>query len=344
MNILKKLPGLILIVVTAVIAYYLSNYYPLLDSLVAGIILGMIIRTIVGSRPFFLFGTEFFPSLLIPIGLVLYGVNLKFQKVLEVSSLTLLVWLQLFVGILIIFWLADIFSRRLKINQATGILTAIGTAICGASAIIMAAPIIRAKKDDIGRALLTITLWGLIGVFLYPFVQKFFGMSKEVYALFTSTTLHQTGFVKMAASHLGTACKDLAISLKLIRTILIVPILIILSIIFSKKEDEPAINPPTPNVPAQDGARKPFLIYWALAGFIIMGLLFSFVPTLTPYAKTIQPYSVFIWTMALASIGLMIDIRNLLKELPRVIFLGLILWLTIIAVFMLGYWAITFIS
>ncbi|MFA4890601.1 MAG: putative sulfate exporter family transporter [Candidatus Paceibacterota bacterium] len=338
MNMLKKLPGLILIVITAVTAYYLSNYYPLIDSLVAGIILGMVIRLIIGSSPFFLSGTEFFPSLLIPIGLVLYGVNLKFQKVLEVASLTWIVWLQLFVGISVVFWLAGILGRRLKISQGTSILTAVGTAICGASAIIMVAPIIRAKKDDIGRALLTITLFGLIGVFLYPFIQKFFGMPKDIYALFTSTTLSQTGFVKMAASYLGTACKDLALSLKLIRTILIVPVLIILSIIFSKKEDEPIAQD------EQDEIKKPFLIYWALAGFITVGLLFSFVPVLAPYAKTIQPYSVFIWTMALVSIGLMIDVRILFKEFPRAAFLGLILWLVAIAVFMFGYWAVTIIG
>jgi uncharacterized integral membrane protein (TIGR00698 family) len=342
MNFKKILPGFILIVVTTTIAFYISQYFPLLDSLVVGLVLGIIIRTILGTGTLFLSGIDFFPALLIPIGLVLYGVNLKFQNILEVSSLTWIVWLQLFVGTLVIFWLADILAPRFKLSQGSSLLTAVGTAICGASAIIMAAPIIKAKKDDIGRALLTITLWGIIGVLFYPFIQKFFGMSKEIYALFTGMTLHQTGFVKSAASFLGNDCKELALSLKLLRTIMIVPILIIFSVIFGgKKEDESEINAPMPNVAVQDEYPKPLLMYWALGGFIITGLLFSFVPVLESYVKIIQPYSVFVWTMALTSIGLMINIRGLFKDFLRIALFGLILWLALIAVFMFGYWFMT---
>lgn len=323
-----KLPGLIIVVVIGLVAYYLSQFYIIFDSLVVGLLLGMIIRLILGASPRFLPGLEAAPYLFIPLGIVLYGANLNLHKL---SVVTPLAWLQLIVSAITIFWLASFLEQWLKIGGKTSILTAVGTAICGASAIIMASPIVKAKKEDTGKALLVITIWGLIGVFLYPFIQKLLAMPENAYALFTATTLPQTGFVKMAALFLGKSVETLALSIKVARTALIIPVLIIFAVIFRKEgeDGEPAIT-----------ELKTKVIYWALAGFILLGLLFSFIPELIPYAKTIQPWSAILWTLALTSIGLTIELKSLLKELFRPLILGILIWLVAIAIFMFGYWAI----
>lgn len=329
-KILQVSPGLIFAVIVGAAAYYLSQFYILLDPLMSGILLGIIIRLIIGNRPLFSPGLEFSPRLLIPIGIVLYGVNLEFQKLSKVMPIA---WLQLAVSIVVIFWLADFLGKWLKINGKTGVLTAVGTAICGASAVVMAAPAVKAEKEDTGKALLTVVLWGIVGAFLYPFIQKFLGMPENIYALFTATTLQTTGAVKTAVAFLGKNTEALALSIKLARTALIIPVIAVLTIIFRKEQSaESSVE--------QTESRSSFIIYWALVGFVLVGLLFSFIPDLTAYVKTLKPYSAIIWTLALTSIGLTIDVKNLFKNLARSLVLGLFIWLGAIAVFMLGYWLI----
>lgn len=328
-KILQVFPGFILAATIGVAAYYLSQLHILLDPLVVGILLGILVRLFIGDRQLFSSGLEFSPRLFIPVGIVLYGVNLEFQKLSQVMPIA---WLQLAVSMVVVFWLAGFLGQWFKIGGKTGVLTAVGTAICGVSAVVMAAPAVKAEREDIGKALLAVVLWGIVGAFLYPFIQKFTGMSGEIYALFSATTLQTTGAVKTAVAFLGKNVETLALSIKLARTALIIPIIAVLAVVFGKENSETADNGIKQN--------SPFFVYWALAGFVLAGVLFSFVPDLTAYVKTIKPYSAILWTLAMASIGLTIDIKNLLKNLARPLALGLFLWLGMIAIFMIGYWLI----
>lgn len=325
-KILRILPGLILAIVIGAGAYYLSQFHILLDPLVVGILFGIFIRLAIGNSLIFAPGLEFTPRFIIPIGIVLYGVNLEFQKLSKVMPMA---WLQMLVGMAVIFWLANFFGKLLKINEKTSILTAIGTAICGASAVAMAGPTVKAEKEDMGKALLVVVFWGIIGAFIYPFIQKFLIMPADIYALFAATTLHTTGAVKTAVLFLGKNTEALALSIKLARTALIIPIIIALSVFFRKEKEE------------ESAARvNNIYIYLALTGFVMTGILFSFIPELTGYVKTIKPYSAILWTLAMTSIGLTIDIKNLLNDLVKPLALGFLVWLGAIAVFMLGYWLI----
>lgn len=326
----NKLFNLMLVVAIGLSAYFLSQLYILLDPLVIGILLGMAVRLIISFIPRLSTGLEISPRPFIFLGIILYGINLKFHKLLTIMPLA---WLQLIVSMVVIFWLAGFLGKLLKINEKTSILTAVGTAICGASAIVMATPTIKAEKEDTGKALIAITLWGLIGVFLSPIIQKLLAMSEGAYALFVATTLPQTGMVKMAALFLGKNVEALALSIKVARTALIIPVLIILAILFREKEENQPLNS------EKNGWNFPS-IFWALAGFVLVGLLFSFFPILNPYAEIIKPYSTIVWTLAMAGIGLTIEIKSLIKGISRPLILGLFIWLAGIAIFMLGYWTI----
>lgn len=323
-------PGLVLVAIVGAAGYYLSQFHLLLDPLMVGILLGVAVRLFIGNNSLFLPGLQFSPRLLIPLGIVLYGVNLEFQKL---SNIMPMAWLQLIVSMVVIFWLAGFLGKWLKISGKTSVLTAVGTAICGASAVVMAAPAVRADKEDIGKALLTVVLWAGVGAFLYPLVQKFLAMSGDVYALFSATTLQTTGAVKTAVAFLGKEVTALALSIKLARTALIIPIIVALVIIFRKEQNPEAAD-------NQVKQNQPLFIYWALAGFVLTGLLFSFVPDLTAYVKTIKPYSAVLWTLAMVSIGMSIEIKSLISGISRPLILGLLLWLSSIAIFMLGYWAV----
>ncbi len=80
-------PGFILAVVVGCFSWHLAHLHPAIDSLVAGIVLGIVIRSIIGERAWLSPGFVFAPQAFIPAGIVFYGVNLRFQKLAAVPSL-----------------------------------------------------------------------------------------------------------------------------------------------------------------------------------------------------------------------------------------------------------------
>lgn len=324
------IPGFVLATAVGFAAYYLSQFNILLDSLLVGIVLGVLVRFFLRDCTAFFPGLEFASRLFIPLGIILYGAKLEFQKLLEVP---LVAWFQLTVGALVVFAVAIIFAKRLSVGGKVGILSAVGTAICGASAIVITAPAIKATKKDIGNALIAVVFWGIIGAFLYPFIQKLLMISTDAYTLFSASTLQTTGSIKTAMAPFGEDALNLALSVKVARTALIIPILAVLVVIFRRvKVEDTGLDA------GQAEAKSPFFINIALVGFVVMGFLFSLVPNMVAYAGIANTYATILWTLAMASIGLLIDARGLLKELGRPLVLGFLLWMAVITMFVLGYW------
>lgn len=320
----ERIPGLLLAIALGLLAYWVAGLNKAMDALVVGIVFGMLIRAAIGERKVLLPGLDFAPKLLIPLGIILYGVNLEFHKLASVQAIA---WLQLIVGIVVIFWVVVYVGSRLGLSDKTQLLIGMGTSICGASAIVLASPVIEAKKEDTGTSLIVITIIGLLGVAAYPTIQSLLDMSKDSYAFFCATTLHQTGLVKMAANFLGKECVDLALSIKMARTAMIIPILIGLSWYASYLK-------------ASKGIKVRFGVPWFLWGFLIVGLLFSFSPQIGQYSKVVKPWASLVWAFALTSIGLSVDIRKIIITLPKPILLGALAWFSIICLFFFGYFVI----
>ncbi len=320
---LEKIPGLGLAITLGLSAYWVAGLNKAMDALVVGIVFGMLARSAIGERKMLLPGLGLAPKILIPLGIILYGVNLEFHKLASVPAI---VWLQFLVGIVIVFWVAVYVGSRLGLSDKTQLLIGMGTSICGASAIILASPVIEAEKEDTGMSLLVITILGFLGVATYPAIQSFLSMSWQSYAFFCATTLHQTGLVKMAANFLGKECVDLAICIKMARTATIIPILLG----FSWYASYLAVT---------KGMKARFGVPWFLWGFLLIGLLFSF-SQIGQYSKAIKPWASLAFTFALTSIGLGVDIKKIVFTLPKPILLGALAWLSIIALFFFGYFVI----
>lgn len=310
---LKALTGFFLAITISCIAFYVASLHPSLDSLVLGIIFGIIVRAIIGERPLFLKSFEFAPRLFIPIGMVIYGVNLDFTKL---SSIPYVVWGQIFGQILIIFILAIYLGRLFKLGDKLPLLLATGTGICGASAIVIAQSVLKTEPEETSSSLITITILGIFGLFIYPLTVNWF--SKDAYTIFCATTLHMTGLVKMAVCILGGDAINDAMLIKMGRTSMLLPILGFL-IWFSKEKGKPII----------------FRIPWFVYGFVIMGLISSYIPFLKGYSSVLKPISGFLWTIALTSIGLSCDFKRIVDVGGLPIVLGLLLWIVLIFIFLL---------
>ncbi len=315
------IPGAVVAVLIGYAAFYIAGFNKALDPLVAGIVLGIIARFFIGKRDFLDKGFAFIAKVLIPIGIVIYGVNLKFHQ-LNVIPLT--TWLQIIIGVIIIFGLNYLLCSKLSVSTKTGLLISTGTAICGASAIAFATPAVEAESEHTGTSLLVITVWGLVGVISYPLLQKYIGMSVDNYALLCATTLPQTGLVKTAAAQYGSDCVQTAMTIKMARTCMIIVLVCLL--------------------PRLAGLRKSGCIgtkshsQCFLLGFILVGLAFSFIPQLRPYAKDVKPFAAILWTMAMTGLGLTVDLRTIAHKIVKPLLLGLLLWLAVVINFFTGYY------
>lgn len=329
-GIFNKLPGVLLAIVLGFAVWFASSSSRWTDPMIMGILCGMLLRTILGNRAALNPGLEWAPSLLIPPGIILYGANLR----LGIDIVSPLTWLQIFIGIIVVVWLAGTFGRWLGLSGPAYLLLAVGTAICGASAIIIAKPVVEAENKDTATALLVVTIWGLAGLFLLPYIANLLGMDIESQARFYATTLHQTGIVKMAALEAGDKCLAIASTIKVARTVTIIPLLLIVGSLYRL--------PSLDEVSSYNKISFKIRIPWYLWGFIASGLLFTFATFLTPYAPAIKVTSSIAWTMAMSAVGLTVDLKEVFRSLARPLLLGLIIWLGLLAIFFYGYFNRTF--
>ncbi|NIA06631.1 MAG: putative sulfate exporter family transporter [Actinobacteria bacterium] len=315
------IPSAVVAMLVGYAAFYVAGLHKVLDPLVVGIVLGMVVRLFIGQHDFFDEGLNLVARMIIPIGIIIYGVNIKFHKLDIIPFAT---WLQIIIGVIIIFGLNQLLCKRLSVASETGLLISVGTAICGASAIAFATPAVKAKSEDTGTSLLVITIWGLVGVICYPWLQEWLNMSSDNYALLCATTLHQTGLVKTAAAQQGSDCLQVAMTIKMARTCMIIVIICLLPWLTGPKKS------------AERGPKCRSL--WFLGGFVLVGLAFSFLPGLRPYATKVKPFASLIWTMAMTSLGLTVDLRSVARKMARPLLLGLVLWLAVVINFFVGYY------
>jgi uncharacterized integral membrane protein (TIGR00698 family) len=133
-------------------------------------------------------------------------------------------------------------GRRLGLSNRLAILIGVGTSICGASAIAATAPAIQAKEEEIGIAISGITLFGLISMFLYPYlftntaVYNWLLGNPTVYAIWVGSGVHESAQVIAAACTLSPDCLQPALIIKSIRIFMIAPVVLASTFFLNKFE------------------------------------------------------------------------------------------------------------
>lgn len=178
-------------------------------------------------------GIQFSTKKLLRLGIILLGVQLNLYEIYEAGwQVILLAVFAVVIGFTVVY----AFSKLLKVDQKLGILTACGTAICGAAAIIATAPQIKTKNNDIAIATGTIALLGTIFTLVYSIGYQYMNFTADQYGMFSGSTLHEVAHVVAAGAAGGSEAVDLAVLVKLIRVALLVPVIIFIGFVFAKKK------------------------------------------------------------------------------------------------------------
>lgn len=307
-------PGLAISTAIASAAFLLTLGHVSLDPLVLSILISIIVGNLIVHKHQIESGISLSHRYIIPIGIVMYGTQVDFQPLRALGTSRILYILFMVAAALSAIYAV---AQRIGIGKRTGLLLAAGSAVCGASAIMVLSTVIRAEREQTSISLLTITVVGLMGVIVYPLLQETFGLSEQTYALLCGSTLYQMGQVKAAASILSQTALDIAVPVKLLRVGTLLPIAIIYS----------ALSAGT--------IRRPF-IPWFIIGSVVVAVVMNTTPELNMLREAAAPYITLLFSIAIAAIGLSVDIEAIIDVGPKPLLVGFLGWIILIVLFIAG--------
>lgn len=227
------MPGILLSIMVSIISINISELIPnhIIGASVLSLLLGMILNPLVSRYPIFVNGLTFTSKKILKFAIILMGASLSFTQVVQVGKFSLIVMTFTLVTA---FGFGYILGRVFKMDWRLSSLISAGTGICGGSAVAAIAPVIDSDDSQIAYAISATFIFDVIMVILFPLMGRYFGMNDLGFGLWTGTAVNDTSSVVAAGYAFSDIAGNYAVIVKLTRTLSIVPIVIIFSIISSK--------------------------------------------------------------------------------------------------------------
>jgi uncharacterized membrane protein YadS len=128
-------------------------------------------------------------------------------------------------------------ARLARVERRLAVLIAVGSAVCGNTAIVATAPVIGARPREVAYAIATITLFGTLAVFLYPAIGRAFSVEPSTFGLWSGVAVHDTSQVIATGAAFGPEALDVATVVKLIRNALMAPLLLVIAAVWSARPE-----------------------------------------------------------------------------------------------------------
>ena len=228
----EVLPGLLLTVPIAVVATAVGSVVPVLGSALPAIVIGVVAALIRRPAPRFQPGVDFSGKFLLQLAVVLLGAQLSVAAIVKVGAESLPVMLATLAVCLLGTW---VIGRALRVAPRLRTLIGVGTGICGASAIAAVSPVIGALSAEVSYAVSTIFVFNILAVLLFPLLGHALGMDPHTFGLLAGTAVNDTSSVVATASVFGVSALGFAVVVKLVRTLMIIPISVGLSLVESRR-------------------------------------------------------------------------------------------------------------
>ncbi len=330
----KNWPGMLLCIAIAVPSMLLGKQFPVIGGPVIAILAGMVITLFIKEKGKLESGIKFTSKKILQYAVVLLGFGLNLRVILETGRQSLPIIIATISTSLII---AYVLHRTMHIPGKISTLVGVGSSICGGSAIAATAPVIDADDEEVAQAISVIFFFNVLAAVLFPMLGTVLGFSThsgEGFGIFAGTAVNDTSSVTAAASTwdsmfgLGSATLDKAVTVKLTRTLAIIPITLVLAFIRTRKAEKEAAG--------QVSLKQvfPFFILYFIGASIITTVALSI--GISPEVFTpLKELSKFFIIMAMAAIGLHTNIVKLVRTGGKPILMGMACWVGITAVSLL---------
>ena len=287
------LPGIATAFVIALGARQLASLpgLTILGPMIIAILIGVLLRTVIGLPTLLKPGTVFSSRWLLRGAIVLMGVRLHFGKVMELGPYVLLLdAVVVFAALAIFTVLGRIFKLPIRLTTLIGA----GTGICGAAAIAATAPVIDATEEETAFSIAVIATLGTLGTIIYSFLYNALSLLPDFYGTWVGSTLHEVAHVVAAAAVAGPEASDLAVLVKLGRVAMLVPAVLFIGLRQNRKGNKKA--------------KVAFPLF--VLGFLFVSILTT--QGIIPAAQVpgLTSLSAFILTIAMAAIGMGVDVKS----------------------------------
>lgn len=329
----SMLHGVLLIGLFSCAAFYIGSAQIFTElsfsPMIIGIILGMLYANSLRNHlpETWVPGIQFCSKKLLRLGIILYGFRLTLMDVVAVGLPGIIIDVVV-VTVTIIggYWL----GKALKMDRDIALLTSIGSGICGAAAVLGAESTIQTKPYKTAVAVATVVIFGTISMFLYPIAYRagILNLSPEEMGIYAGATLHEVAHAVGAGNAMGPEISDVAVIVKMIRVMLLVPVLLVLGYWVAIS----AVKQGVTGTAAKGKVAVPWfaLGFLAVIGFNSFGLLPQSAVDVINYIDT------FLLTMAMVALGAETSIDKFKKAGAKPFILAFLLYIWLIA----GGWAL----
>ncbi|WJF89099.1 YeiH family protein [Paraburkholderia bonniea] len=295
---------------------------PLIIGIVAGALYGNVLRD--GMPASWAAGVNFSARRLLRIAVAFFGLRISLQEIAQVGLPGLTVSLLVVLSTLAIGTWAGM--KLMKLDRDTALLTAAGSAICGAAAVLAFESALQSKPHKSAMAVGSVVLFGTLSMFLYPVLFRAGWLPLDTIGagLYFGGTIHEVAQVVGAASTLSPEAAHVATIVKMTRVMLLVPVLLVLGVWLNRQARGQAAQEPG----TSSRARK-LAVPWFALGFLALVIVNSLHLLPTTATHTLNVLDTFALTMAMTALGIETRFAQIRQAGPRALITGLILslWL-----------------
>lgn len=321
------LHGILLIALFSCSAFYIAEFDFIknlsFSPLIVGIILGMLYANSLRNHlpETWVPGIQFCTKQILRAGIVLYGFKLTFQSVLAIGLPAILIDSIIVIATIL---LGIFLGRVLKMDKDLALLTSTGSAICGAAAVLGAEPVVKSEAHKTAVAVSTVVIFGTISLFIYPALYRagIIDLTPEQMGIYTGSTLHEVAHVVGAGNAMGKEISDAAIIVKMIRVMMLAPVLVVMSFMLARTAVK-AVG----NAGKATNERRKITIPWFAFGFLAVIGFNSLDLLPTPVVTTINNIDTFMLTMAMTALGTETSIEKFKKAGAKPFLLAALLYI-----------------
>lgn len=316
-SVIEYAPGLLLVLVLATVARSVTPMFPAaISEITLGVVFGLAVGNLRKVDRRLVPGIRFSVARLLRLGIVFLGARLNFGDVLSTGAGALLI---VVVSMGLALSLTLLLSRALAIPPRLALLIAVGTAVCGNSAIVATAPVIEAEDRDVSFAVATITLFGIAAVLLYPLIGHLLNLSDNVYGHWVGVAVNDTSQVTAAGFAYSDVAGATATIVKLTRNTLMGPLIVAIGLLYVRSGAAQSKG----NV--EHASRLGFLrlVPLFVIGFLTLAVANSVGLVPSAVGVTLSEAAKFLILLALVGVGLSTDLRQMSAVGLRPLYLGL---------------------
>ena len=294
--------GLLLVSLLTVVAIFVARVPAIADlgfsPLVIGIVIGMVYANTIRNRvpDSFQTGIVFSAKKILRLAIILYGFRITFQEIYNVGLEGFILSLIIVVST---FAIGTFVGMKLfKLDRDTSMLTASGSAVCGAAAVLATEPILKAEPYKSAVAVSTVVLFGTTSMFLYPIIYSsgILDLDPSQFGVYVGGTIHEVAQVVAVPASIPNSDEVMAnnaVIVKMTRVMLIAPMLLILGFVLAKFFTSGEVS-----------EKNKIVIPWFAVGFIAMSGVNSLHIIPNQIVEYINIVDTFLLTMAMTALGM----------------------------------------